>query len=88
MYRYEAIAGRWNDNQCDIQVPYMCSMRRDPKYPEGQQINNNDGCPSGWVKVKKRKQCAVRLANHIFKSVDKKSEFIYTSGDERFFGGK
>ena len=51
IYRTEAITGRWNDNQCGVSVPYICSKRRDPKNPDGQEINNNLKCPPGWMQV-------------------------------------
>lgn len=43
--------GRWNDNKCDTVFAYICKKGKDPSIQPGGELNSNNGCPSGWLRV-------------------------------------
>ena len=51
MYRADRLSGRWNDNDCDVIAPYMCSKAQDPNIKPGSEVNKNNKCPDGWMQV-------------------------------------
>ena len=52
MYKSGDAIGRWNDNNCQSIKSYYCGKNQDPSIQDGQEINANRDCPSGWNQVR------------------------------------
>jgi len=48
MHKSGDAIGRWNDNNCQSIKSYYCGKNQDPSIQDGQEINANRNCPSGW----------------------------------------
>lgn len=43
--------GRWNDNNCNDEMSFVCKKNQNPSIEKGLEVNNNKKCKSGWKQV-------------------------------------